>query len=182
MCTPRASCPCWPTGLVGGLAASPRPFPCWGNSRSQTCEAKKALTEAAGPPRLPLFFRQLKWKPAPGALGLVPPTPSPRFSEWPSRRRDRCCQQDGPAGTSTGVCTHKRTLTPSAWPGGVAPERRIWRLHAMPTCWAPMEPWRLARPCRGSPSPTPTRVWPTGLRGQVVPRTLAQISLPSSGP
>lgn len=57
-----------------GLAVrrpSPGPSP-HQESRSQSCEAKKALKEAARQPGLHPFVQAAQWKPAPEVLGLAP--------------------------------------------------------------------------------------------------------------
>lgn len=57
-----------------GLAVrwpSPGPSPPQG-SRSQSCEAKKALKEPARQPGLHPFSQAAQWKPAPEVLGLAP--------------------------------------------------------------------------------------------------------------
>lgn len=70
-------------------------------------------------------FRQLREN-EPQKCWARPPRPS-GFSMWPSRGRDRCCHQDGPASTSSGGYLHKCTRIPCTW---LLP--RLWATQLSP--------------------------------------------------
>lgn len=124
MCThPGHAAPAGPWGWLGVRLPQPGPLPTRGTVEA---ELVQLLRRPAGPPRLRAFFQAAQVETSPRSAGPGSPhKPSPRFSTWPSRRRDRCCRQDGPSARALArVCTN--TLTPCAWPGGVGPRERTW--------------------------------------------------------
>ena len=111
-------------GLAGGPAASPRPYPHEGNSRSQTCEAFK---KACGASQAACFLLGSSSGNQPHKCWTwFPPQAKSQVFHVAFQEEEQVLLAGRAVSTSSGSCVHKRTLTPCAWPGGVAPKKRTW--------------------------------------------------------
>lgn len=146
------------------------PPPGQGKGSSQTREAQKALKEAVRPPGGRISpSRQLKWKLAPKELVLVPLSQIPGLPcDHPGRGAGAVSRM----GCRVPMRVHMHLPVPGL-------EEQWQPLPAetlfLPPCPIPSPS---AHPALGLSTHTQAK-W--GL-GQVVPRTLAQVSLPSSDP